>query len=165
MPQTASQKWFDYLKEVEGVCTNKYQDSAGYWSIGMGHKLTPQEINTGIMVIKGKAVHWRDGLSFVQIGDLADQDNDYAEAVINKYVTVPLTQDMFDGLLSFIYNIGAGAFIGSSLLRKLNQKMYSKVGDMMKQWVWVKDKKGKKVKSPGLINRRQKDADLFNGKR
>jgi len=50
-----------------------------------------------------------------------------SEAAVKNLVTVPLTQNQFDSLVSFVFNLGQGAFAKSTLLRKLNSGDYSAV--------------------------------------
>jgi len=75
---------------------------------------------------------------------------------IERFVKVPLTQGQFDALVSFIYNCGAGAFEGSTLLQLLNLKKYVEAADQFSRW-----NKGGGVVLPGLITRRKEESDLF----
>jgi lysozyme len=85
----------------EGRRNKAYLDSKGIPTIGVGH--------TGPNVYIGLA--WTDQ----QIEDALRDDLKIAEDCINKYVTVPLTQNQFDALVSFVFNIGTKAFRGSSV--------------------------------------------------
>lgn len=159
-----SQKVLGLLKNWEGVREKMYVDPAGYPSIGIGHKLTEQELKTGLIIIVGTPHPWRKGLSMPLIEALEDQDNDFAEAVVNEHVKVPLTQDQFDALFSFAFNVGAKQFIDSTLLKKLNAKDYAAVPTQLRRWVYRKDKKtGKRVVDKGLSNRREAEIKLWNG--
>ena len=79
------------------------------------------------------------------------------EDYINKYVQVSLTQNQFDALVSWVYNLGAGNLQSSTMLRVLNEGKYSEVPSQMKRW----NKAGGKVLR-GLVRRREAEADLFN---
>ena len=61
------------------------------------------------------------GLTKNQILDLLGQDLEVAEGVVNDSAEVDLSQNQFDALVSFCFNVGAGAFQNSTLLRLLNQ--------------------------------------------
>ena len=74
-------------------------------------------------------------------------------------VFVPLTQNQFDALCSFIYNVGCKAFCGSTLLRLLNEEHYDAAMQQFKRW----DKAAGKVMA-GLANRRKHEAELFKGR-
>ncbi|WP_337827077.1 LysM peptidoglycan-binding domain-containing protein [Pseudonocardia sp. TMWB2A] len=79
------------------------------------------------------------------------------EAAVNRNVKVPLTQNQFDALVSFTYNIGEGGLKSSSALRLLNQGKYGEAAQAMKLW----NKSGGEVMQ-GLINRRNDEVALFN---
>lgn len=69
---------------------------------------------------------------------------------------ITLTQNQFDAIVSLIYNIGVGNFRKSNLLKNL--KAGNKViADNFLSW----NKAGGKV-IQGLINRRQKEWQLFS---
>lgn len=71
------------------------------------------------------------------------------EGALKQCVRVPLHQHEYDALVSFAYNIGPGAFCGSTLVRKLNAGDYAGACDEMPRWVFAG---GRKVQ--GLVNRR-----------
>jgi lysozyme len=74
------------------------------------------------------------------------------EGIIKRCVRVPLTQGEYDAYMSLAYNIGTGAFCGSTLVKKLNQQDYPGACAEILQW----DKfKGKAL--PGLTARRQEE--------
>ena len=84
---------------------------------------------------------------------LAKIDVTVAEAAVNTYVQVPLKQEQFDALVSFVYNIGIGAFAKSTLLRKLNAGHCCAVPDEMRKW----------TKQRELRGRRQAEILLYTG--
>lgn len=132
-------KYWEKLKLVG------YLDGGGVPTIGWGH--------TGYGVRVGKKIT-------KEVADaLFDTDTSSAVAIINKLVTVPLTQNQFDTLVTFTYNVGNAAFAGSTLLKKLNAKLYAEVPAQLSRW--NKDN-GKVVK--GLINRRNAEIELWNSK-
>jgi lysozyme len=78
------------------------------------------------------------------------------EDAVEKNVTVPLNQNQFDALTSFVYNCGPGALRGSTLLKLLNQGNYQGAAAQFARW----NKAGGKV-WPGLVRRRAAEASLF----
>jgi lysozyme len=145
------------FKEWEGLVLHEYPDSGGAPTIGIGHLLTRSERISGKIVIGGQALDYRDGLTEQQCWDLLDQDLDVAENAVNAAVTVALNQNQFDALVSFTFNVGEGAFRGSTLLKLLNQGQYSEVPTQLRRW--VRDN-GQIVQ--GLVNRREKEITLWN---
>jgi peptidoglycan hydrolase-like protein with peptidoglycan-binding domain len=77
---------------------------------------------------------------------------------VRARVSVPLTQNQFDALVSFTFNVGAGAFGGSTLLKRLNAGDYAGGADEFGKWT----KSGGKVFA-GLVRRRTEEAALFRG--
>ncbi|MEJ2387779.1 MAG: lysozyme [Chromatiaceae bacterium] len=151
------QRGRNLFKEWEGLVTHEYLDSGGAPTIGIGHLLTRSERTSGKIVIRGQAVRYRDGLTEQQCWDLLGEDLAGAEKTVNDAVTVPLNQNQFDALASFTFNVGAGAFRRSTLLKLLNQRKYNEVPGQLRRW--VRDN-GHVVQ--GLINRREKEIALWN---
>jgi lysozyme len=63
---------------------------------------------------------------------------------------------MRDALVSFVYNLGAGAFGGSTMLNLLNRGLYGEAVRQFARW-----NKGSGVELAGLTKRRKAEADLF----
>ncbi len=149
------QKMFDisgqnFLSGVEGVKYKAYKDTGGVWTIGRG------------------ITYYEDGTK-VRAGDTITKEreqklfmntlNFYVNNV-NKNVKKNLTQNQFNALVSFCYNIGVNGFNGSTLLKRVNVNPNDP--DIRIQFMkWVKDD-GKVVQ--GLINRRKQEADLYFSK-
>jgi lysozyme len=75
-------------------------------------------------------------------------------------VTVDVSQGQFDALVSFVYNVGAGAFENSTLLEKLNAGDYRGAFDEFERWNKV-TVNGEKIVSSGLVKRRRREQELF----
>ena len=71
-------------------------------------------------------------------------------------VNCPLSQNQFDALVSWVYNLGPANLQASTLLKVLNAGDYAGVPAQIKRW----NKAGGKVLE-GLTRRRQAEADLF----
>lgn len=144
------------LEEFEGREKFAYDDGAGNLTIGIGHMFTPEEMESGTVMIGGEEVDWRQGLSDEQIDRLAAQDLQKAAETVRANVKVPLSQNEFNALVSFAFNIGPGAFKGSGAIKALN------AGDkdefMRRHQMW--NKAGGSVLD-GLVKRRTLEAALF----
>lgn len=130
----------------EGLKLIKYKDPIGIWTIGYGHKLLPGETYDAITLEKAE--------------QLLEQDLNIAADAVRRMVKVPLNQNQFDALASFVFNVGSGNFQGSTLLRKLNKGDYEGAAQEFKRWVYGTEK-DKSVKLPGLIRRRADEEKLF----
>ena len=78
------------------------------------------------------------------------------EEYVDTLVKVPLTQNQFDALVSWTFNLGSGNLQESTMLRKLNYGDYESVPDEMRRW----NKAGGEVLE-GLTRRREAEALLF----
>lgn len=148
---TISDKGLELIAEFEGFRGDVYRDVAGIPTIGFGHKLLP-----------GDAEKYRNGITREQALELLRKDAANAEASILRHVTVPLEQEQFDALVSFVYNVGTGAFGGSTLLRKLNAGDKTAVPAEMARWNKVTIA-GQRVESEGLTNRRWREGWVWQG--
>uniref|UniRef100_UPI001B316D19 lysozyme n=1 Tax=Pantoea ananas TaxID=553 RepID=UPI001B316D19 len=79
-----------------------------------------------------------------------------AELTINTNVKVKLTQNQFDALASFVFNLGSGNFVKSTLLKKLNAGDIAGAADEFGKWV---NAGGKKL--AGLVKRRAAEREVF----
>ena len=153
-----SEHGLDLLKQWEGFESKIYKDSAGLPTIGVGHLLTKSELTSGKIVINGAPVQYAAGLTDQQVLDLLSQDLDPAAQAVSKNVKVALSQNQFDALVSFVFNVGVAAFTGSTLLKLANQGQYDQVPAQLRRW----NKSGGQVVQ-GLINRREKEIKLWTG--
>lgn len=133
----------EIVKEFEGLRLEAYKCPADAWTIGYGHTLG---------VIPGDVITEKEA-EILLAEDLED-----AESAVNEYVKVKLNQNQFDALVSFVYNLGAGNFKSSTLLRKLNAGDYLGAANEFKRW----NKAGGKVLN-GLVRRRAAECNLFIG--
>lgn len=79
-------------------------------------------------------------------------DTSKFEGAVKRCVTVPLHQYEYDAYVSFSYNVGSGAFCGSTLVRLLNARDYAGACEQIMRW----DKfKGQPL--AGLTERRRKE--------
>jgi len=108
------------LKRFEGLELEAYQDIAGIWTIGFGH--TGDDVQPG-MKISGREAE-----------DLLRRDLRPREDAVERLVRVPLNQNEFDALVSFVYNVGIGAFEGSTARRRLNKGDRMGAADALTWW-------------------------------
>jgi lysozyme len=134
----------------EGVRYNSYADVAGKRTIGVGHLITPLE-------------KFVEPITSQQVDDLLSNDLIYAENAINANVKMPLAQNEFDALASFIFNIGTGAFRKSSVLTALNAGDKLTAANNMLKFNIYHDAAGVAHVSSGLSNRRSDEVKSFKG--
>jgi lysozyme len=131
------------IRNFEGYSPLRYRDSAGLWTIGVGHLIRPGE-------------RFDEPL----LGDAAEalfqQDLAPKVAAVNARVSVPLFQGQFDAVVSWTYNLGEGALKSSTMLKKINAARHDEVPGQMKRW----NKAGGKVVRD-LERRREAEAALY----
>lgn len=76
-----------------------------------------------------------------------------AERSVLRLITVPLTDGQFDALVSFTFNLGAGALQRSTLRQKVNRKEHGEAAAELLKWCWAG---GRKL--AGLLARRKAEA-------
>lgn len=157
-----SKRGIETLMDMESVEPHAYYDEAQKLTIGVGHLLTQTELDRGSLFINGDMVVWRNGITRQHAEDLLMQDMRVAEDAVGVLVKVPLTQNQFDALVFFTFNVGVSAFRSSTLLRVLNQGHYEAVPAQMRRWVYV-TKDSQRVLSKGLQNRREREVQIWNG--
>ena len=111
----------------------------------------------GLLVIgHTHGVHPGQEITQEQAIEYLKEDLQWVETAINDGVDVNLTDNQFGALCSLVYNIGAGAFRKSTLLRKLNEQDYTGASEEFVRW----DRAGGRV-LPGLLRRRKAETELF----
>ena len=145
-----SQIGINLIKKIEGFAPVLYKCEAKKDTIGYGH-------------IIRKTDNIVQSLNKSQAETLLHKDILPFENAVNLLVTVPLTQNQFDALVCFAFNIGLSAFQTSTLLKLLNKNHYDAVPMQMKRWDKI-TVDGKKIPSQGLKNRRKAEIELWISK-
>lgn len=140
-----SNKGLDLIKRHEGLKLTAYKCPAGIWTIGYGHT---HQVKKGDVIDQDMA------------NEFLKKDVRHAQSTIEKHVIVELDQNQFDALVSFIFNIGSGKFITSTLLKMLNKANYSGAGNQFGRWNKARVK-GVLKPLRGLTKRRADEAELF----
>ena len=140
-----SDKGLALIKRFEGFEERAYLCPAGVWTIGYGHT---SGVHEGQTCTREQAERW------------LQEDLKSAEAAVSVLNTVrPLRQNEFDALVSFVYNLGAGNFIKSTLRMKVCANPDNPtIRDEFRKWIYAD---GRIL--PGLVTRREAEADLYFG--
>lgn len=142
-----SKDGLDLICRFEGFSPVIYICPAGYPTIGYGHLIT-----------EANKEQFLDGVDEDEALELLRQDVGVAERAVLRLISVPLTQGQFDALVSFTFNLGAGALQRSTLRRKVNREEHDDVSAEFMKWVWAG---GRKLK--GLVKRRKAEGLLYTG--
>jgi lysozyme len=134
----------DIIKEHEGLMLKAYKDPVGIWTIGYGHTGT---------AAPGQQI------SETQANALLMADVQTAQNAVRTMITAPLNQSQFDALVSFTFNLGSGNLQNSTLRKKVN----ANPADPTIRTEFMKWVNGGGRLLPGLVKRRQEEADLYFG--
>ena len=133
-----------WLCTLEDFRAEPYCDVAGFQTIGFGHRITKED-NFSVPITREVATL------------LLANDVNQAETCICNWVHVPLNQNQFDALVSFVYNVGTHHFATSTLRYKLNEGDYEAVPKQMRFWV---NAGGHFIE--GLLHRREAEIRRWN---
>ena len=129
------------IKSFEQLRLNSYLCPAGKWTIGYGHT---DGVNQGMLITEKTAD------AFLK------QDIQKAEDEVNR-IDADLTQEQFDALISFVFNIGARGFNVSTIHKKiLKDPNDPSIADEFRRWIYAGNEK-----MPGLIKRREQEIKLY----
>lgn len=142
-----SKKGLDLIKSFEGFRSAPYKCPAGIPTIGYG---TTHYEQRGVSlddphISEETATHL-----------LETQVNDTYGKAVNHYARHDITQNQFDALVSFAYNLGVGALKSSTLMKKVNQGKMERAAREFLKW----DHAGRK-RLTGLTRRRKAESQLF----
>lgn len=139
-----SRAGIDLIKQFESFLSEPYLCPGGVWTIGYGHTKG---------VTKGSKPITPTDAEEILRQDIAEFEDAVTDALV-----VPVTQGQFDALVAFSFNVGAGAFRKSTLLKKLNAG--DAVGAAAEFLRWNKAK-GRIMR--GLVKRREAEMNMFLG--
>lgn len=146
LPERSSIAGLALIIFYEGIENTSYQDSVGVWTIGVGHTSSagPPEVTAGMTITNAEAV-----LIF-------NQDVQIFEGAVKRQVTVDLTQDHFDALVSWTFNLGETNLSSSTMLKVLNAGDYWTTIHELLKW---DNAGGEQLR--GLTRRRGSEAGFF----
>ena len=129
------------ITTYEGLRLEAYKDPVGVWTIcyGSTKNVQPGQVAT-----------------LQECENRLGADAEEAANAVRKYVQHPITQEQFDALVDFTFNLGAGNLKNSTLLRKLNAGDCYGAAEEFRKWVYA----GGQV-LPGLQKRREAEYELF----
>ena len=140
-----SQQGINFLIAREGMITHPYNDSKGFATIGVGHLLHKSKVTDADR--RAWTRFTKNDAKKLLMKDLKET----FEPKIRALVKVPLSQNEYDAICSFAFNIGVErGFPSSDFLKELNKGHYD--GTLMLRW----------RRPSEIIGRRKKEVELFN---
>lgn len=139
-------KAIELVKEFEVLRTRAYWDRGGRGSgvltIGYGH--TGPDVKEGQIITEKEA------------DDLLAQDLQHAAAAVNRLTRYPLNDNQYAALISFVFNVGSGAYQRSTLRQHINRGELAYVPKELLRWTLDNG-----VYYRGLKRRREAESKLF----
>lgn len=132
----------DLCREFEGLYLTAYKCPAGVWTIGYGHTAN---VTAGLII------------SDLEAERLLMEDIARSRRFVRQMVTKQLTENQVEALTDFCFNLGPGNLKSSTLLKKVN----ADPADPTIRQEFMKWVKAGGVELPGLVRRRQAEADLY----
>jgi lysozyme len=142
-PQHTGQDGIELIKRFEGLRLRRYLDAVGKPTIGYGHLILPHEKFDAPLTAAGAE-------------SLLKKDLRSHELALRKLVRIAITQQQFDALMGFVFNLGPGRLASSTLLRRLNAGQFEHAANQFLVW----NKAGGKPLA-GLTRRREAERKLF----
>ena len=136
-----SQEGIALIKRFEGCKLQAYKCSAGVPTIGFG---STRGVTMDMEISQDRA----EALLLEDVSDFEEE--------VNKCVKGPLSQNQFDALVAWTFNLGGSNLRSSTMLKVLNNGEYDKVPSEMKRW----NRAGGQVLE-GLVRRRTAEALMF----
>lgn len=143
--QKVTRAGIQLIAAFEGLRRRAARLPDGRWTIGYGHTLSARE---------GAEVSEEDAQALLHFDLLP-----VAEAV-NNLVYTPLTQNQFDALTAFAYNVGIETFRSSDVLKRVNEGRLTEAACALDLWRKA-DLSGEPVILDALIRRRAAEKALF----
>ena len=131
----------ELIKKWEGCKLVAYLCPAGIPTIGYGHT---KDVKLGDLCTQEQAEEW------------LREDMQEAEVGIKRCLTIPISRNQMEALVSFVFNLGIGNLRQSTLLKYLNQGEYEQAANQFVRW-----NKSKGQVLEGLTNRRLDEKQLF----
>lgn len=152
--RTISENGLLFIKAFEGLRLKAYYDQVGVVTIGYGSTHTEY----------GQPIKITDQIGKPRAEQLLKFEARSKALILTQSLdkfNIQLNQNQYDALLSLAYNIGMAGLLGSTLFRII--KLNPLDPNITKAFcMWCKGTiNGKKVTLPGLLQRRQKEAELY----
>ena len=179
-PHAISQAGLDLIAEHEGRKLQAYLCPSNRLTIGVGHVLLPKadwhlfrhcdasrlarlirECQSRRKVIEEARTLLT--INHEQCDELLQRDVAQTGLFLRSVLQVRVSQAQFDALVSFVFNVGQGAYATSTLRKKLEAGDTSGAAAEFGRWIKGRDAQGKKITLPGLVKRRAAERKLFEG--
>lgn len=106
-----------------------------------------------------KGVKIGDKATDVECNGYLKEDLRHSNEAVLRLVKVPLNDHVQAAMISFVFNVGEGAFARSTMLKYLNQGRIKEACNELPKWVYA-TVNGKRVVLKGLVKRRAAEREV-----
>jgi len=146
--KTTSERGLNLIKRWEGCVLHPYICPAGKKTIGVGHVIVSDD-DLDRTITDGEAM------------EILAKDVARFEAGIRENLEVELSQNQFDALVCFTFNVGVGGLKGTKIQAACNASEFDRVPELLLEWCKFRDMHGVTRENVGLKNRRRSEGELF----
>lgn len=139
----------ELIKKYEGFSAKPYLCPAGVWTIGYGTTKYPNGIRVGK---NDPSISEKEALQMLSL----TVEKEFLPKVLELSPILKQHPNKLAAVLSFCYNLGAGAYANSTLRKKVNALQFAEASKEFHKWVLAS---GRKLQ--GLVRRRAEEAELF----
>lgn len=159
-----SDNGINVLKQLEGCVKNNnvhviYNDKTGQQI--NPNKSLPRGATIGYGHLIKKGEFFENGITEAKATELLRKDLEAAEKAVCDNIKIRLTQNQFDALVIFAFNIGVNNFANSTVIKYINNPKFHSVQYSTLKSAWMAWNKSGGHKMVGLIKRRIKEFELF----
>lgn len=149
---TYSKPFLTGIEYYEGFFPRLYLDPVGKPTIGIGH-----------LIVKGDPYDRNTVLTHDQALSQLNLDLEQARNGLTRSYSdfAGLTQSQQEALVSWVFNLGIGRFLESTMFKRLKARQYDAVPSEMNRWVYGTLEDGTRVKLDGLVKRRRWEGNIF----
>lgn len=120
-----SQETLNHIIKLESCRLMPYRCQAGVWTDGIGNTV---DVKPGILITEAEAAE--EFVAHVK----------HFEKELARLLVEPVSQPVWDSLISFMFNIGVNAFKKSTLLERLRHGQTFEACTEMGRWIYIKKK-------------------------
>ena len=142
-----NERGIQIVKSFEGISTKPYLCPANVWTVGYGATVGSD----------GRPIDPdMEPISETEAEALFLRDLESSQGWVSRLIKTALTENQYFALVSFTFNVGAGALQRSTLRMKLNREEYQVAADEFPKWRMA----GGRILA-GLVRRRAVERALF----
>jgi len=142
-----NERGIEIVKSFEGISLEPYLCPANVWTVGHGATVGSD----------GRRIDPdMEPITEAEAEALLIRDLESSEGWVRRLIKTSLSENQFSALVSFTFNVGAGALQRSTLRMKLNRGEYQGAADEFPKWKFA----NKRILA-GLVRRRAAERALF----